>query len=317
MARPLRITYPGAFYHITSRGNERKAIFKSRRDREKFLEYLESAVLRYDAVIHTYCLMDNHYHLLLETPSGNLSQIMHHINGSYTTYFNVKRKRAGHLFQGRYQSILVDIDEYANELSRYIHLNPVRAKMAELPESYEWSSYPCFIGKNKAPKWLHRNFILAYFGKKISIAEKRYKAFVEALLNQKYESPLTGVVSSTLLGASDFIERIRDKYLSGMQSDKDVPATKELLQKVTLDQIFTAVDAVFEDEPVVARNVKMYLCQKYSGKSLKEISSHFGISDSGVSHSRRRAAERIQKDQKTRKRVGRIESELNLSRFKT
>ncbi len=160
MARPVRITYPGAFYHITSRGNERKAIFKSKRDREKFLEYLESAVLRYNAIIHTYCLMDNHYHLLLETPTGNLSQIMRHINGAYTTYFNIKRKRAGHLFQGRYKSVLVDINEYAQELSRYIHLNPVRAKIVELPELHEWSSYPHFIGKKKSPEWLQRAFIL-------------------------------------------------------------------------------------------------------------------------------------------------------------
>ena len=138
MARPLRITYPGAFYHITSRGNERKNIFKSQRDREQFLIYLESATERYGAKIHVYCLMSNHYHLLLETPLANLSQIMRHINGAYTTYFNIKRERAGHLFQGRYKAILVEMDEYAQELSRYIHLNPVRAGIAEMPEQYPW-----------------------------------------------------------------------------------------------------------------------------------------------------------------------------------
>jgi putative transposase len=140
MARALRITFPGAFYHVTSRGNERKVVFKSIRDREKFLEYLESATQRYDALIHAYCLMDNHYHLLPETPSGNLSQIMRHINSAYTTYFNVKRDRSGHLFQGSYKAILVDMDEYAKELSRYVHLNPVRAKIVETPEEYDWSS---------------------------------------------------------------------------------------------------------------------------------------------------------------------------------
>ena len=123
MARPLRITYPGASYHITSRGNERKDVFKSKRDREKFLEYLESASQRYDAVVHAYCLMGNHYHLLMETPSGNLPQIMRHINGAYTTYFNVKRQRSGHLFQGRYKAILIEADTYLLELSRYIHIN--------------------------------------------------------------------------------------------------------------------------------------------------------------------------------------------------
>lgn len=172
MARPLRITFPGAFYHITSRGNEQKVVFKSKRDREKFLEYLESATQRYDALIHAYCMMDNHYHLLLETPSANLPQIMRHINGAYTTYFNIKRKRSGHLFQGRYKAILVEVDEYAKELSRYIHLNPVRAGMVDKPDAYQWSSYPYYIGKEKAPEWLHRAFVLGYFGEKESIKPK-------------------------------------------------------------------------------------------------------------------------------------------------
>jgi len=108
MGRPLRIEFAGAYYHVTSRGNERKDIFVSQKDREQFLSYLESAVFRYKAVIHVYCLMSNHYHLLLETPAGNQSQVMQHINGAYTNYFNVKRKRSGHLFQGRYKAILID-----------------------------------------------------------------------------------------------------------------------------------------------------------------------------------------------------------------
>lgn len=113
MARQLRIEYSGAYYHVTARGNDRKEIFKSEKDREKFLSYLESAVVRYGAVIHVWCLMSNHYHLLVETPSGNLSQVMQHINGAYTNYYNVKRKRSGHLLQGRYKAILVEADEYA------------------------------------------------------------------------------------------------------------------------------------------------------------------------------------------------------------
>ena len=153
MARPLRIEYPGAFYHVTSRGNERKDIFKSNTDREMFLSYLASAQEKYEAVVHAYCLMSNHYHLMIETPQGNLSQIMKYINSSYTNFFNIKRKRTGHLLQGRYKAILVEADAYATELSRYIHLNPVRAGMVRSPEEYRWSSYSYYTERS-SPSWL-------------------------------------------------------------------------------------------------------------------------------------------------------------------
>jgi len=312
MARPLRIMYPGAFYHVTSRGNERKAVFKSKQDREKFLEYLESATQRYDARIHTYCLMDTHYHLLLETPSGNLSQIMRHINGAYTTYFNVKRDRSGHLFQGRYKAILVDIDEYAKELSRYIHLNPVRAKMVETPEDYDWSSYKIYIGKQRSAKWLYRDFILGYFGKKVSTAQKSYQDFVSALTDQEYNSPLDEVVSSTLLGSADFIKFIKDNFLSAKRPDKELPALKELGKKTSMQDIVKEVELVFPEDKVLSRNVKMYLCQRYTGNKLKEIGFHFGIGESGVSQACRRVADKIEKDKKLKKKIERLEKLIDL-----
>ncbi len=162
MGRQLRIEYPGAYYHVTARGNERKDIFKSNRDRDKFLGYLQSAVERYGAIIHVWCLMDNHYHLLLETPQGNLSQVMQHVNGAYTNYFNTKRKRSGHLFQGRYKAILVEADEYAVELSRYIHLNPVRIVAVADPVHFRWSNCADYAEFRKPPDWLKRDFILEY-----------------------------------------------------------------------------------------------------------------------------------------------------------
>jgi REP element-mobilizing transposase RayT/predicted XRE-type DNA-binding protein len=317
MARALRITFPGAFYHVTSRGNERKAVFKNKRDREKFLEYLESASQRYEALIHAYCLMDNHYHLLLETPSGNLPQIMRHINGAYTTYFNVKRDRSGHLFQGRYKAILVDIDEYAKELSRYIHLNPVRAKIVETPEEYEWSSYKHYIGIQKPANWLWRDFILGYFGQKVSAAQKEYHKFVTALVHQEYDSPLDEVVSSTLLGSADFIAFIKENYLSAKKPDKELPALKELVKKNSIQDIFEEVESVFTKDKVMARNVKMYLCQRNSSKKLKEIGLHFGIGESGVSQACRRVAQKIEKDKKLKKKIVRLEKKIGLSRMKT
>ena len=317
MARALRITFPGAFYHVTSRGNERKAVFKSKRDREKFLEYLESATQRYDALIHAYCMMDNHYHLLLQTPSGNLPQIMRHINGAYTTYFNVKRDRSGHLFQGRYKAILVDIDEYAKELSRYIHLNPVRAKIVETPEEYEWSSYPAYTDKQKPAKWLYRDFILGYFGQKLSTAQKGYQEFVNALVRQEYDSPLDEVVSSTLLGSADFIAFIKDNFLSAKKPDRELPALKELVKINSIQDIFEKVELVFNKDKVMARNVKMYLCQRYTGKKLKDIGLHFGIGESGVSQACRRVAQKVEKDKKLKKKIVRLEKQIKLSRMKT
>ena len=317
MARPLRIAYPEAFYHVTSRGNERKDIFKSQGDRERFLSYLESATERYGALIHIFCLMTNHYHLLMETPFGNLSQIMQHINGAYTTYFNLKQKRSGHLFQGRYKAILIDADEYAKEVSRYIHLNPVRAKMVDRPEQYRWSSYQYYIGLKKSPKWMVRDFILGYFGKKISDAQKGYRAFVESLIGQEYKSPLRDVVSSTILGRVDFIEAIKDKYLSNKEFDPNVPALKELSGKPSVEEIIEEVDSVFRENRGLARGVKIYLCQRHTGKMLKEIGNYFDIGDSGVSQASRRIAMKLGQDNKLSKKIGKIENKLKLSRMKT
>ena len=228
MARSLRIQYPGAFYHVTSRGNEQKNVFKSKTDREKFLSYLESATERYDARIHAYCLMTNHYHLLLETPEANLSQIMQHINGAYTSYFNTKRKRSGHLFQGRYKSIVVEADEYATQLSRYIHLNPVRARMVDNPEKFFWSSYQFYAGLKKAPAWLVTDFILGFCGRNRSSSQGKYREFVVSLLDEEYESPLKDVIASTVLGGLNFVKEIQERYLEPNSQDRELPALTEL-----------------------------------------------------------------------------------------
>ena len=312
MARPLRIEYPGAFYHITSRGNERKAVFKSERDREKFLCYLGSATERYAAIVHVYCLMDNHYHLLLETPAGNLSQIMHHINGAYTTYYNTKRERSGHLFQGRFKAILIEADEYAKELSRYMHLNPIRARLCAHPEEYPWSSCRYYTVEMKAPDWLQRGFILDYFGKDFSVSMKGYRDFVQAVMGESYDNPLAGLKHSVILGSSPFVAEIRDRYLKHAAQDRDLPALRRLLKKPSLDQIEQAVDAVLLSAPKLARQVKLHLCQRYSGMTLTEIGLRFGVGPSGVSQASQRIALKRSKDQKLSKIVKRIEKNIPL-----
>ena len=161
MARPLRIQYPGAFYHVMHRGNVGSDLFKTESDRGKFLEYLRQAVQRYAIKVHTYCLMTNHYHLLIETPHPNLSQAIKWINVSYAVYFNRKRRRSGHLFQGRFKAVLIDADEYLKHLSLYIHLNPVRVGMVAHCKDYAWSSYPVFAGYSQLPEWLETHWLLS------------------------------------------------------------------------------------------------------------------------------------------------------------
>ena len=311
MARPLRIEYPGAFYHVTSRGNEQRGIYKSKKDREQFLHYLETAKERYGAVIHTYCLMDNHFHLLLETPKGNLSQIMRHINGAYTTYFNVKRKRAGHLFQGRYKAILVEADEYAEELSRYIHLNPVRAGLVNKPEEFEWSSHRYYVGKTK-PEWLRTDLILGYFDKKISLARKKYKKFVEDSIEVEKESPLREIVASTLLGSAEFIQEITARYIESKEQSRDLPAVNKLSRGPSIEEIVRAVKSELEDEEKLARQVSLYFCHRTSGLKLKEIGSYFQISESGVSGASQRITRRAGQNKQIKRVIKNVEKNLGM-----
>lgn len=189
MARALRIEYEGAVYHVTARGNERRKIFFSKRDYDKFKEYLGEAKEKYRFLLNAYVLMTNHYHLIVETPEKNLSRVMHYLNSSYTTYTNIKRKRSGHLFQGRYKAILVDKDSYLRELSRYVHLNPVRAKMVVKPEEYPYSSYKSFIS-GSPESIVNVGAILGMFSKSEKQARGRYQAFVESDLGKEPENPL-------------------------------------------------------------------------------------------------------------------------------
>lgn len=304
--------YPGAYYHVTSRGNEQKNGFKSRRDREKFLEYLESATQRYGAVIHAYCQMSNHYHLLLETPAGNLSQIMQHINSAYTTYFNVKRKRSGHLFQGRYKALLVEADEYATELSRYIHLNPVRAAMVARPEDWPWSSYRGFIGQGRAPDWLKREFIHSYFGKKAAAAEKKYRVFVEGLLDTAYESPLRDTVGTAILGSAGFVEAITAEHLTTREAERDLPALNQFVPRPTLEEIVRAVNLVIGSDEKLARQAGMYLCHRYSGEKLRMIGKLFKVRESAISEASRLFPRKMEKDKSLEKAIEKIKDELNI-----
>jgi REP element-mobilizing transposase RayT len=281
MARPLRIEFDGGYYHVTSRGDERKEIFRTVADRQRFLEYLSSATTRYGAVIHCYCMMGNHYHLFLQTPHGNLSQIMRHINGAYTTYYNVKRHHAGHLFQGRYKAIVVEADQYALELSRYIHLNPVRAGMVASPEDYRWSSYSSYVGIEQPSPWLDFKFVLELLGTDSSDRQQRYREFIEDLIGKEYDSPLKHTVASTILGGVDFVETIMADYLEKGIERPDVPALRALNRRFSVENIIAKTQQLV-DEPKLARDLALHICHRYSGERLKNIGAQFGFGDSAV-----------------------------------
>jgi REP element-mobilizing transposase RayT len=312
VSRPLRIEYPGAFYHVTSRGNERKLVFQNTRDRERYLSYLESAHERYGAVIHTYCLMGNHYHLLLETPRGNLSQIIHHINGAYTTYFNIKRDRSGHLFQGRFKGILVDKDAYCKELSRYIHLNPVRAGMVKTPSEYNWSSYRYFIGKDKKPQWLTAELVLGDFGGEGKKGYRRYREYVEREVGKELENPLKRVIASTFLGREEFINDIRTEYLEKKKLDKrNIPAIKKVLKGPPPEEIEKAVVKVLGKNHTLYRKMCIYLSHRHGGMRLDEIGAYFGMKGNAVSQLSRRFEETLKGDKELRGILSKIKEELS------
>ena len=207
MARPLRLEFSGALYHVTSRGNRQEAIYELDIDRENFLSVLADVCKTYNWECYTYCLMDNHYHLLVETPDANLSKGMRQLNGRYTQKFNREHRRVGHVFQGRYKAILIEKDSYLLELSRYIVLNPVRASMVHSVIDWPWSSYRATIGEQVKSGWLNTDWLLAIFFPRKLIAIEKYKQFVSEGKSQP--SPWDKLKNQIFLGDEKFVQSMQ------------------------------------------------------------------------------------------------------------
>jgi REP element-mobilizing transposase RayT len=321
MARPLRIEYPGAFYHVMHRGNAGSDLFKNERDREKFLEYLGKAVSRYQIRIHTYCLMTNHYHLLVETPHANLSQAIKWINVSYAAYFNRKRRRCGHLFQGRFKAVLVDADEYAKLLSRYIHLNPVRAAMVANCRDYPWSSYPALGGYDKSPEWLEIDWLLSLFGRNPGKSKKYYRNFVESVQNQEIENPSRDVVSGVILGGADFINWVKQEFLSKKPGTREMPQLTSLKSKLAPQDLVAAVcdefgccrESVLKKgrKKNLVRDVAIYLSREMTGETGEALGRFFGgISAAGVAVRHKHMVNVMDTNRKLKGRINKIRKKI-------
>ena len=220
MARPLRLEFTGALYHVTSRGDRREPIYEDDADRSSFLNILGRVVEDFNWIAHAYCLMGNHYHLLVETPDANLGKGMRQLNGSYTQWSNRRHHRVGHLFQGRYKAILVDKDAYLLELCRYVVLNPVRARMAKSPNLWRWSSYRAMMGLESDPPWFSADAVLAQFGHNRGVARRRYERFVAQ--GMQIKSPWEDLKGQIYLGDDRFVARMQAK-LDRQADDINIP----------------------------------------------------------------------------------------------
>jgi len=321
MARQLRIEFENAFYHITSRGNLRDKIFYDAADRERFLEILSRTKERYGFLLHAYALMDNHYHLLMETPKANLSQIMQNINTSYTVYINRKYQRSGHLLQGRFKGIIVDKDRYLISLSRYIHLNPVRARLVKRPVEYPWTSYRSFIDQEGEDSLVDTGETLSYFSKHRHRATRAYREFVEGDEGRD-ENPFARMEAGILLGEGAFKGKVL-RLIEMKKVDEEVVQAKRLRKKISINAVIKACQLYYGKRRKAlverakggeGRQEAIYLAKILTGEKGKEIGQYFGIKGSAVSDAIRRLEERLDRESQLRERVeflkGRILSEL-------
>lgn len=271
MARPLRIEFAGALYHVTSRGDKKADIYLDDGDRVQFLNTLKEVCCRFNWVIHAYCLMDNHYHLLVETPESNLSLGMRQLNGVYTQKFNRTHSRVGHVFQGRYKSVIVQKESYLLALSRYIVLNPVRAGMVRSATNWPWSSYRATIGEVESQGGLNTDWILAGFAKRKTTAIERFKAFVAE--GNNLPSPWEELANQVFLGSEQFISDVR----------KHIPEDKDLSEIPSSQKRPLAKPLSYYSETMKNRDEAIVSAFKSGAYSMKQIGEHFGLHYSRIS----------------------------------
>jgi len=325
MARPLRVEFSNAVYHVTARGNDRGKIYSDEKDYRKHLEIIEKNVERYGVRLYAYVLMGNHYHLLLETPDGGLGRFAHAVQSHYTNYYNRRHGRAGHLFQGRYKALLVEKESYLLEVSRYIHLNPARAGLVKRPEDWRWSSYRCYIGLEKRPKWLDSDEVLRCFGRQKTAAARRYREVVEAALKGPVEPEPPRAVAQLILGGDEFVEVVRKKLKdSPPRGAGDLPSARKLgawSEREAREAVENIAAAFSVSEKQILcragknnlpRAAALMLFRERSRWTLGEIAGYFGISYSAVTKSLDRTRKALEGDKKLERKLERISVQLKV-----
>ena len=326
MSRPLRIEYPGAWYHVMNRGRRSEKLFSDRQDYQTFVELLKDASEMWKVEIASYCLMPNHYHILLQTPEGNISRTMRHINGVYTQRFNRKHGCDGQLFRGRYKSILVGGDTYLLQLVRYIHRNPIKAGLVSSLSQYDWSSHKGYLSVAKKWDWLHKEFIFSLLIKNRKEWIKRYRQFISIEDDDQVTSVIERKKWPSMLGPGSFIDWIKGKYYES-KTDEEIPQSKdldpsrEMILKVVCDYYAVTEDDLYKtrrgtnNEP---RNVLIYLIRRFRQDSLSEIGLQFKIEKySSVSSIIERVKNQLQIDRTLRKRINELGLMINKSHEQT
>jgi len=285
MARPLRIEFPDAIYHVTSRGNARQAIVRDVVDQDKWMELLQRTVERYGWRLFAFALMTNHYHLFLQTPDPNLSEGMQHLNGSMAGYVNARHGSCGHVFQGRFKAIVVERVGHWIELSRYVHLNPVRAGLTDKPEGWRWGSYPGYHLKRKRMAWVDYGPVMAEVGGDTPSARRRYRRLMEEGLGRKLDSPLAEAEYGLALGSEAFVDSIR-RMVSDRAEDAELPALSRLRARPDMEGVLHGSAEHFGGDPArwvagrrcdeMGRAVAAYLARDVCGARGPEIAARLG-----------------------------------------
>jgi REP element-mobilizing transposase RayT len=312
MSRPLRLEFPGAIWHVTSRGNEKRDIVRDDDDRRRFVSLLAHTVLEHRWLLHAWVLMSNHYHLLVETPEVGLSDGVQWLNEMCAMTFNEKYERVGHLFQGRFKGILVEREGHLLELLRYVVLNPVRCGAVQFAADYPWSNYRATAGLEPAPPWLEVEWTLRQFGEDRATAQQRYRNFVADARGASY-NPWESLVGQIYLGGEDFCDRVHSMVKSRIRSREHpqrqrrvVRPSMDIVANLVVENFAVTHDALKRKTRGEAKKALAMLAADEAGLSLRTIGEWMGVTDWAVSKMRSAGRELYERDRRYRERVDRI-----------